>query len=349
MTEHTVSFDFDKMQEALLAWYDEYGRKLPWRHAANMPDPYHIWMSEIMLQQTTVATVKTYYDKFKSLWPTIHDLAGASQDDVLHAWQGLGYYARARNLHKCAGVVVDQYNGSFPEDEKELLALPGIGPYTAAAIRSIAFNKPATVVDGNVERVISRVFRIETPLPDSKKEIKEKAELISSTTRPADYSAAIMDLGATICTPKSPKCDQCPWEKSCQVRADHVMTEYPKKKPKASRPHKHGLVHWVINDQNQICLRKRPETGLLASLIEVPWVEGKEDVYPYPSDWQSVPGFITHVFTHFKLDLRVAYTRSNQLPVNNGFWCDLDALDRYAFPTLMKKVIKHTLEHLEKR
>ncbi len=342
MIKSNLSVDADKMQEALLDWYNDFGRQLPWRQRLGVVDPYKIWLSEIMLQQTTVATVKGYFEKFLRLWPTLESLSRASQDDVLHAWQGLGYYSRARNLHKCAKVLISDYGGVFPESEAQLLKLPGIGPYTAAAIMSIAFNKPAVIVDGNVERVISRIFCIETFLPEAKPEIKEHAAILSSQSFPADYSSAIMDLGATVCTPRKPKCGLCPWSDECAAYKNNVAERYPRKRRKSKVPRKKGIVYWVENDAGQVFIQKRPEKGLLAGLMEIPWAEqeGKEISFPFISDWQKIPGEVDHVFTHFHLKLKIYRTVSNEFSTGEGVWCAPENFENHAFPTLMKKVIQ---------
>ena len=225
--------------KALLDWYDRHARQLPWRAPPNsgrQTPPYRVWLSEIMLQQTTVVTVGPYFEKFLSLWPTVEALAAATLDQVLHAWAGLGYYSRARNLHKCAQTLVADFDGVFPKDEETLLSLPGIGPYTAAAIASIAFDVRATVMDGNVERVVARYYAINTPLPDAKKELKLLAGAMTPNKRPGDYAQAMMDLGATICTPRNASCPQCPFAKTCMALAQGVADVLPKRKPKKQKP-----------------------------------------------------------------------------------------------------------------
>ena len=234
------------LPRTLLKWYDRHQRVLPWRaRAGEKIDPYRVWLSEIMLQQTTVATVKGYFDNFLDRWPTVIDLASAELDDVLHAWQGLGYYARARNLHKCARVVAWEFNGQFPSTAAALLALPGIGPYTAAAIAAIAFDRPATPVDGNIERVISRLYRISEPLPGAKRAIKEKAEAVTPPYRCGDYVQAVMDLGATICTPRKPVCPLCPWRHYCAASRAGDADSLPRKASKKQKPTRVGIAFWL--------------------------------------------------------------------------------------------------------
>ena len=298
-----------------------------------------------MLQQTTVATVKDYYKRFLAAFPTVADLAAAPLEDVLHLWQGLGYYSRARNLHKCAQVVVQEHEGKFPETSVVLQKLPGIGPYTSAAIAAIAFDEPATVIDGNVERVISRLFAIETPLPDSRPEIRAYAEKLTPQKingRAGDYAEALMDLGATVCTPKSPKCLLCPLQQLCEAQTKGLEAELPRKKPKAKRPEKQGVAYCILSPNNQLLLRRRPETGLLAQLWEVPHTGWEADTLPL--DLNTKPqnnGEIVHVFTHFKLTLEVR-TYQLQKPQNptQGEWVRVEDLAQKPLPTLMKKVLK---------
>src|SRR5205823_6586096 len=255
----------------LLDWYDRHRRTLPWRApAGNTSPPYIVWLSEIMLQQTTVATVGDYFHRFVMRWPTIEALAAAPIDEVLSAWAGLGYYARARNLHACARVVAEQHGGLFPEDEAALLALPGIGPYTAAAIRAIAFDHQASAVDGNVERVIARLFAIETPLPDAKIEIGARAAELVPARRAGDYAQAMMDLGATVCTPRSPRCVICPLMKNCLARKLAIAEKLPQRAPKADKPTRRGLAFVLARKDGAILLRKRPTNGLLGGMDEVP-------------------------------------------------------------------------------
>lgn len=323
----------------LLAWFDTHKRDLPWRQART---PYSVWLAEIMLQQTTVATVKDYYRRFLERFPTVEVLAAAPLEDVLHLWQGLGYYSRARNLHKCAQEVVQAHGGKFPETAEELQKLAGIGPYTSAAIAAIAFDESATVVDGNVERVISRLFALETPLPDSRPEIRAYAEKITPAQRAGDYAEAMMDLGATICTPKSPKCLLCPFATKCKAKATGLEAELPRKKPKAKRPEKQGVAYCFINSKQQILLRRRPNKGLLAQLWEVPHTGWEHDHLPL--DLKGLPqhahGAIVHVFTHFKLTLEV-HTIQVAEAVNPeyGEWVAMAEVHTKPLPTLMKKVL----------
>jgi A/G-specific adenine glycosylase len=338
----------------LLAWYDRHRRTLPWRApSGERTPPYLVWLSEIMLQQTTVATVGDYYRRFIKRWPTVEALAAAPLDEVLSAWAGLGYYARARNLHACAQAVADRHGGRFPEDEAALRALPGIGPYTAAAIRAIAFDHKASAVDGNVERVIARLEAIETPLPDAKIEIHLSAAKLVPNERAGDYAQAMMDLGATVCTPRKPLCVICPLSRNCRALKLGIAETLPRRSPKAEKPTRRGLAFVLARKDGAILLRKRPTKGLLGGMDEVPsspWREGKfvaADALgdaPVPARWTIMDGLVRHTFTHFHLELSVARATATTdrlarlLP--GSAWCTLDLLDDRALPTVMRKVIE---------
>ncbi|MCC3862455.1 A/G-specific adenine glycosylase [Pseudemcibacter aquimaris] len=342
--------------DALLDWYDHNARTLPWRISPEAkrggikPDPYHVWLSEIMLQQTTVATVKSYFEKFMEKWPTLEKLAEADLDDVLTEWAGLGYYARARNLYKCARTIHDDLGGNFPKTNDELLKLPGIGVYTAAAISSIAYDIPETVVDGNVERVLSRLCQIETPLPDSRPEIRGHAEILTPDYRPGDYAQALMDLGATICTPKSPKCGSCPLQEDCLARKNDLVADLPRRKNKKEKETRRGYVFWAEYD-GKVWLRRRPEKGLLGGMMEVPsdewapsnsWQNIPTPRIPIIANWKLLPGVVRHTFTHFHLELKVVKLQLEEMiNLQEGEWCDIDKQDQYALPTVMKKVFNH--------
>ncbi len=331
----------------LLTWYDACGRDLPWRSKPGVTaNPYHVWLSEIMLQQTTVAAVRDYYVKFLRLWPRVADLAAASQDDVLRAWAGLGYYARARNLHACARAIVMDWNGEFPTTQAELQELPGIGPYTSAAIASIAFDQPHAAVDGNVERVISRLYAIETPLPLSKPLIREKAQALVPSRRAGDFAQAFMDLGATICTPRSPNCNICPWADYCDGRKRGIAASLPRKLPKAKIPTRVGTAFWVERRDGYIMLRRRPQKGLLGGMMEVPstpWVEDlqHEATPPVQAKWKKLSATVEHTFTHFHLQLTVwkTTTTNQDLPDGDYNWVHKRDLEREALPSLMRKVV----------
>lgn len=344
------------MRMRLLDWYDAEGRSLPWRirpedrESGRVADPYAVWLSEIMLQQTTVPHATPYYFKFLERWPAVQDLAAASEDEVFAAWAGLGYYARARNLMACARVVSES-GGDFPRDEAALLALPGIGPYTAAAIRAAAFDLPASVVDGNVERVITRLCALPLPVRHSKPEIKRIAAALASPDRPGDYAQAIMDLGATVCTPRSPSCQSCPWRAECVAQAQDNPQAYPVKAAKTARPHRQAVGFAVFRGP-QIWLRKRPPRGLLGGMLEVPstaWcpdalsdAEAKTHA-PFAADWDT-RGQVRHVFTHFTLDLQMwrAEAADDWEPETGG-WYAVSDMDQLALPSLMKKAVRASL------
>ncbi len=342
----------------LLDWYDRHRRTLPWRAApGKRTPPYLVWLSEIMLQQTTVATVGDYFHRFVKRWPTVEALAAAPLDDVLSAWAGLGYYARARNLHACARTVMERHGGVFPESEEELLALPGIGPYTASAIRAIAFDHPASAVDGNVERVIARLFAIETPLPDAKATINVRAAELVPQQRAGDYAQAMMDLGATVCTPRSPSCVICPLMEGCEARRRGIAEELPRRAPKAEKPTRRGLAFVLSRRDGAVLLRKRPTKGLLGGMDEVPsseWREGKLLVTdalrqaPVPANWKVLEGGVRHTFTHFHLELAVAHAIATTAGLARlapgSVWCTIDELTARALPTVMRKVIAHAVK-----
>jgi A/G-specific adenine glycosylase len=327
----------------LLQWYDANARVLPWRTTS--PDPYKVWLSEIMLQQTTVAAVKEYFLNFTRKWPTVEALAAAPLDDVLKAWAGLGYYARARNLHKCAGAVVRDHGGKFPDDLAGLQKLPGIGPYTAGAISAIAFNKPFAAVDGNVERVLSRLDAIETPLPDSKPQIKARAQSLMTNHRAGDFVQALMDLGATICTPKSPNCLICPWTDECEGRKLGIASTLPRKKPKKKIPTRKGHTYLAISHDGYILLRRRPEKGLLGGMMEVPgseWSQEPIESPPFKFKWKKRTGTVEHTFTHFHLEVTVWVARNvARVVLDETYrWVPAEEVDSEALPTVMRKILK---------
>lgn len=337
----------------LLAWYDRHRRDLPWRAPPGATaDPYRVWLSEIMLQQTTVATVGPYFRAFLERWPTVEALAAAPLDDVLYAWQGLGYYARARNLHACARAVATEHGGRFPDTEEGLAALPGIGPYTAAAIAAIAFDRKATVVDGNVERAVARLFALETPLPDAKPEIRRLTATLVPEQRAGDFAQGLMDLGAAICVPSNPKCILCPLTDPCSARAAGIAAELPRRKPKKARPLRHGIAFWLTREDGAVLLRRRPPNGLLGGMIEVPSTDWREvgwtlaeasPLAPAKASWRLLPGRVEHGFTHFQIQLQVATGRiTGSEP--EGIWCPPDKLHTQALPTLMKKICRHALD-----
>jgi A/G-specific adenine glycosylase len=341
----------------LLAWYDRHRRILPWRaRKGEQADPYRVWLSEIMLQQTTVKAVAPYYARFLKQWPSVEALAKAPLEDVLRAWAGLGYYARARNLHACARVVADIHGGQFPATEEALLALPGIGSYTAAAIAAIAFDLPAIPIDGNVERVVARVFALEEELPAAKPRLRELTALLLPPHRHGDFAQALMDLGATICTPKKPACVLCPWTDSCAARKRGDQETFPRKAPKREGALRRGAAFFALREDGCVLLRRRPEKGLLGGMSEVPGTDWSADFDLAQAHRQAPPlgkvvwrrkaGVVTHVFTHFPLELTVftgTVPRGTAAP-KGARWVKLAALSGEALPNVMRKVIAHALE-----
>ncbi|MCK8484355.1 A/G-specific adenine glycosylase [Aliiroseovarius sp. S2029] len=326
----------------LLAWYDRHARDLPWRvapadrSAGMVPDPYAVWLSEIMLQQTTVAAVRDYFTRFMALWPTVKALAAAEDDRVMGEWAGLGYYARARNLLKCARAVTQI--GGFPTTRAGLEELPGIGPYTSAAIAAIAYDLPETVVDGNVERVMARVFQIEMPLPEAKPEMKARAASLTPATRPGDYAQAVMDLGATICTPKSPACGICPWTTHCQARRAGVQATLPARKPKTPKPTRYGIAYLARRPDGAWLVERRPEKGLLGGMLGWPgaeWGDFATEAAPFRADWTDPGVEVRHTFTHFhlRLALRVAEVPDSARPRVGTF----QKIRPSDLPTVMRK------------
>ena len=337
----------------LLNWYDSHHRILPWRIspreqlAGVAVDAYRVWLSEIMLQQTTVEAVKPYFTAFTEKWPTAKHLAAASQDEVLRAWAGLGYYSRARNLKKCADIICANHGGRFPTDINGLKALPGVGEYTAAAIAAIAYAIPVAVVDGNVERVISRLYAIAMPLPAAKTQIRARTQALTPGQRPGDFAQAMMDLGATICTPKRPSCFICPLNADCAALRTNDPELFPVKAPKKDRPVRHGAAFVAISENDEVLLRSRAENGLLGGMAEVPttgWTARRDggteaSDAPFRADW-SAAGAVTHVFTHFELRLSVYRASDVAKPdVSGGWWVKVENLSAEALPTVMKKAI----------
>ena len=339
--------------ERLLIWYDTHARDLPWRigpaesKQGQLQDPYKVWLSEVMLQQTTVAAVKEYYFRFLSLWPTVDDLAGALDADVMAEWAGLGYYARARNLLKCARTVRDEFEGVFPNTQDALIKLPGIGPYTASSIAAIAFDRTETVVDGNVERVMARFHNEHTPLPEAKPILTKFAEAKTPAKRPGDYAQAVMDLGATICTPRNPKCESCPLDNLCKAKAADTQRELPKKSPKKPKPTRVGVAYIVKREDGALLLEQRPDKGLLGGMLGWPgsdWAENLPDHEPpLDVDWKTVEGVAKHTFTHFHLELTVK-TACVPMGANpqSGSFKPASNFDRSALPTVMRKAFDLT-------
>ena len=343
--------------DRLLAWYDVSARTMPWRaRHGQRSDPYHVWLSEIMLQQTTVATVGPYFQKFLVAWPTVNELASADRDQVLAAWAGLGYYARARNLHKCAGVIAAA-GGAFPDREDELRALPGIGPYTAAAIASIAFNRPVVPVDGNVERVVARLQAIEVALPECKPELRRLAQRFVDQARPGDVAQALMDLGATVCTPRKPKCGDCPLHAGCGALKKGIADESPRRLATKARPVRRAVAFWLQRPDGAVFMRRRPDQGLLGGMLEIPSTPWREEDWaadevvghaPIDYHWQPQAGGIGHTFTHFHLEvsvwhLEVAVWGAKFDGDLDGLWIQPQDFKDHAIPTLMRKIAAHAL------
>ncbi len=351
---------------ALLAWYDRHRRKLPWRAApGEAADPYRVWLSEIMLQQTTVRAVAPYYARFLARWPSVGALAASPLDDVLRVWAGLGYYARARNLHACARAVAERHGGRFPPTIDALRALPGIGPYTAAAISAIAFDRRAMPVDGNVERVVARLYAVETPLPAAKPHIHRLAAALAPAERPGDFAQAMMDLGATICTPARPACGLCPWTDACAARRLGTAETFPRKSPKREGRLRRGAAFFVARADGAVLVRTRAPRGLLGGMTELPTTEWTHDfdeaaaldAAPKFSTrkadgraaWRKLPGKVTHVFTHFPLELVVYATEvAAGAPAPTGArFVALAELDGEALPNVMRKVVALALQMSE--
>ncbi len=342
-------------QRALLAWYDGARRDLSWRaRPGEKPDPYKVWLSEIMLQQTTVKAVIPYFERFIERWPDAAALAAASRDEVLAAWAGLGYYSRARNLYACAQAVGTQ---GFPANEAALRALPGVGAYTAAAISAIAFDEPAVVVDGNVERVISRLFAVEKPLPAGKPAIRTLAASLTPSARPGDYAQAMMDLGATVCTPRAPSCLVCPIRGSCAAAARGDAERFPLKSPKTKRPVRRGDAFVIVRSHQgepHILLRRRNDKGLLGGMMEAPcseWVaDGPSPAPPADASWKE-GRMVRHTFTHFHLEMRVLAAHHERVgsaaEALGGEWAPLAKLSAFALPAVMKKAVASGLEALD--
>ncbi len=336
---------------ALLNWYDRNARALPWRvppGSRDTPDPYRVWLSEIMLQQTTVTAVIPYFDRFTTRWPTVQSLAAADDAEVMAAWAGLGYYARARNLLACARTVAKL--GSFPALEASLRSLPGIGPYTAAAIASIAFNERAAVVDGNIERVVTRLFAIATPLPQAKPAIRAHVDTLTPHDRPGDFAQSMMDLGSAICTPRAPRCPNCTLASHCTAHAQGNPEAYPVKAPKPARPLKRGTVFWLEHD-GHVLLITRPAKGLLGGMLALPtgpWKIGEPDLTgaPVETAWQITPAAVRHGFTHFELVLDLATAQVAKRPAGEGTWHPIEDLPQTGLPTLFRKAVEAALAPL---
>lgn len=337
--------DVASLRSDLLDWYDARARTLPWRvppGAAERADPYRVWLSEVMLQQTTVPHATPYFLSFTERWPTVEALAATPDGELLGAWAGLGYYARARNLLACARAVAGDHGGVFPDTEAGLRALPGVGPYTAAAVAAIAFDRPANVVDGNVERVMARLFAVETPMPGAKVELRRLAGTLVTGDRPGDWAQALMDLGATVCRPRSPACGACPVARHCEGLATGEPERLPVKGRKATRPHRAGVA-WVMRDgAGRVAVVRRPDKGLLGGMLGLPtsdWGETIDAVAPVAADWRDA-GAIDHVFTHFSLTLTVRVADVEQ--VEAAVWLPVEEA-LATLPTVFRKALERSL------
>ncbi len=332
---------------AVLAWYDRHARDLPWRVSPSdraqgiKPDPYRVWLSEVMLQQTTVAAVKSYFVRFTTLWPTVQDLAAAPLDSVLKEWAGLGYYARARNLHACAQAVVNEHGGAFPGTAAALQTLPGIGAYTSAAIAAICFDEPVAVLDGNLDRVLARFYALPVPVRDAKDELRSALQT-AVPERAGDFAQAMMDLGATICAPRVALCMLCPLQSDCLGTCTGEPTLYPVKPQKAERPVRRGHAYVLTDGAGDVYLQSRPAKGLLGGMTEVPGSDWAAELpptdYPVTADWHH-RGQVVHVFTHFRLELEVWSATSDASSLASGWWAEPQALAGEALPTLFRKVL----------
>lgn len=329
------------LSKSLLEWYAEFGRDLPWRVKGGAhPNPYVVLVSELMLQQTTVKTVIPYFARFMERFPTIASLAAASQEEVYTYWQGLGYYTRARSLHETAKIIMSKFGGVFPKTRADVLKLKGIGPYTVASFLALAFNAPETVVDGNVMRIICRLYHLTAPLDDIRAEIVAKAENLTDQRHPADYASAIMDLGATVCTPKNPHCMECPWNTACLSKGLPDLEQIPARR-RLAKKEKNGFVFIISNSKGDIFIRRRTEKGLLSGLYEFPWSEDK--LFAQAKDSGMT---VSHVFTHFKLTLHICFLKMQKLPLPEGCFISPDKLSDYPVSTLMKKVFAATQKNL---
>jgi len=340
---------------ALLAWYDVHRRVLPWRAmAGERADPYRVWLSEIMLQQTTVQAVGRYYREFLSRWPTVQALASAPLDDVLAAWAGLGYYARARNLHRAAKVVVDDFGCEFPASFEQLKNLPGVGAYTAGAIAAIAFDQPYLAMDANAERVVARLFAVEEPLPKAKPRLRDLGQPLVPQNRAGDFAQALMDLGAAICTPKKPACKSCPVSSYCEAFKRGIQEQLPRKAEKPVRPLKRGAAFVARDVSGAVLLVKRPANGLLGGMLQPPlgpWTEEFPSIEaalaqaPFSAVWKKRLGIVRHGFTHFELEIEVYVAEAIRRPKQfNTIWVAEANLPTAALPTIMRKIIAHAFD-----
>ncbi len=348
-----VEMSGSKIARDLLAHYDVHARRLPWRAlpGANAADPYHVWLSEVMLQQTTVAAVGPYFEKFTLRWPTVQDLAASADADLMAAWAGLGYYARARNLLACARAVVADHGGRFPDTEDALRALPGLGAYTAAAVAAIAFGRRAVVVDANVERVVARLFAIATLLPAARPAIRAAADSITPDLRAGDFAQAMMDLGATICTVRNPACGICPLRQDCAAVRTADPAAFPVKAPKKAKPHRLGHAWWIERSDGQVWLVRRPDKGLLGGMRALPssdWNAAPDATPPFAAHWRTIDPPVAHVFTHFSLALSVhtTHVELEHVPTDAGEWWPRDRIGEAGLPTLFARAADAAMKEM---
>ncbi|PTQ11000.1 A/G-specific adenine glycosylase [Sphingomonas oleivorans] len=337
LSKAETPFPQGQVSAALLAWYDRNARRLPWRAGPDeAADPYRVWLSEIMLQQTTVAAVKPYFAAFTTRWPTVEALAAAEESAVMAAWAGLGYYARARNLIACARVVAADHGGHFPDEEAALRALPGLGRYTAAAVAAIAFGRRAVVVDANVERVVARLFALSDPLPGARDSLYALADSITPDMRAGDFAQAMMDLGATICTPRNPACAICPLRDGCAAARTGTTEAFPVKAAKKAKPVRRGTAFWLERD-GTVLLVRRPAKGLLGGMMALPtgeWTAADPGLAGAPTEAQWRPaGTVSHIFTHFALELAVVVARGDA----EGIWWPIERIEQAGLPTIFAK------------
>jgi A/G-specific adenine glycosylase len=340
--------------DLLLTWYDKHRRELPWRaKPGEIADPYYVWLSEIMLQQTTVTAVAPYYRAFLKRWPDVKRLASADLDEVCGVWAGLGYYSRARNLHRAAQMVVSDHAGRFPTTSAELRALPGVGAYTAAAIAAIAFGEPVAAMDGNAERVIARLRAVSEELPKAKAKLASFGQALVPCERPGDFAQALMDLGSTVCISKRPRCEACPLAAVCEGRKAGIAATLPRKAAKRARPLRRGAAFVALDRSGAIYLVRRPPSGLLAGMLQPPlspWDSSFPSVAkalseaPFRGAWERKPGFVRHGFTHFELELEIYVCRFRNRPKGEGFWLTPPEFARAPVPTVMRKVIGHAVD-----
>tara|TARA_Y100001968_G_scaffold5200_2_gene4600 strand:+ start:1225 stop:2283 length:1059 start_codon:yes stop_codon:yes gene_type:complete len=345
----------DNLSKKVLIWYDKNKRDLPWRKSKKDFDPYQTWISEIMLQQTTVEAVKPFFHKFINRWPTIKKLSESNVEDVMDAWSGLGYYSRAKNIHKSAIIINKKHNNQIPTEYEELIKLPGIGPYTAGAILTIAFNKKASVIDSNIERIILRIRGIRQPKEKVKKELIKISEDLCPTKRSGDYVQAMMDLGSAICKAKNPLCNLCPIQKFCLSYAKDLTNSIPIKKLTKPKKIREANLFWIVSDQNRIFLQRRPLEGLLPGMLEFPsseWINKNENmdnetIFPIKGHWEPVNGKVVHIFSHFQLVLKIYICRDVNESILKGMWKKEKNIPDLELPSLMKKVYKHVFSHIK--